>query len=203
MKRFVLASAVLGLVGAVDTASAGTINSDTVTIWSAATPGANSGSASQQGLPTATGLFGGPLPLVAGSTAFPSPINYNDTTVNTIPGFFTTAGAPIPATCLATCAAAVFSNGGFADATVMRFQFTTLTAELLTINHDDGISLFVKGTEDLTNSTNLLPLAASAPTPSVCPLLRSSLLPFRCHRYLVVGRATDRGGGDPSAQPER
>src|SRR4029077_2703242 len=130
----------------------GTVISDNVTIWSAPTPGANSGSASQQGLPTAVGLFGGPLPLVAGSTPFAQPINYNDTTVNTIPGFFTTAGAPVPATCLATCQAAVFSNGNFSDATVMRFQFTTLTAELLTINHDDGISLFVKGTENLTNS---------------------------------------------------
>jgi hypothetical protein len=162
MKRFVLASAVL--VAAIGTASAGTVISDNVTIWSAPTPGANAGSASQQGLPTATGLFGGPLPLVAASTPFAQPINYNDTTVDTIPGFFTTAGAPVPATCLATCQAAVFSNGNFSDATVMRFQFTVLTPELLTVNHDDGISLFVKGTEDLTNSANLLPLAASAPT---------------------------------------
>jgi hypothetical protein len=164
MKRFVLASAVLGLVGAVGTASAGTVNSDNVTIWSAATPNANQFSASQQGLPTATGLFGGPLGLVAGSTAFTSPINYNDTTVNTIPGFFASGGAPTPATCLATCSSVTFSSGNFANATVFRFQFTTLTAELLTINHDDGISLFVKGTEDLTNSANLLPLSAASPT---------------------------------------
>jgi PEP-CTERM motif len=161
MKRFVLASAVLA--AAIGAANAGTINSNTVTIWSAPTPGANSGSASQQGLPTATALFGGPLPLVAGSTAFTSPINYSDSTVDTIPGFFTTAGAPVPATCLATCQAAVFSNGGFSDATVMRFTFTALGPELLTINHDDGISLFLAGTEpNLAN--NLLPLAASAPT---------------------------------------
>ena len=34
----------------------------------------------------------------------------------------------------------------------------------MTIHHDDGISLFVKGTEDLTNSANLLPLSAASPT---------------------------------------
>ena len=160
------AVAVGALVGGAGAASADTIMSSTVTIWAAATPGATSTSASQQGLPTAVGLFGGPLPLVAGSTAYAFGINYNDTSINTIPGFFASnsPASPTPATCLATCQAAVFSNGGFSDATVFRFQFTTLTAELLTINHDDGISLFVKGTEDMTNSANLLPLSASGPT---------------------------------------
>jgi PEP-CTERM motif-containing protein len=164
MKRFVLASAVL--VAAIGTASAATINSDTVTIWSAATPGATSTSASQQGLPTATGLFGGPLPLVAASTPFTSPINYNDTALNTIGGFFASdsPAAPTPATCNATCSALPLSLGNFADATVFRFTFTALTPELLTINHDDGVSLFLAGTENLTNSNNLLPLSASSPT---------------------------------------
>jgi hypothetical protein len=54
--------------------------------------------------------------------------------------------------------------GNFADATVFRFTFTALTPELLTINHDDGVSLFLAGTENLTNSNNLLPLSASSPT---------------------------------------
>ena len=65
MKRLLLASAVLGLAGTIGTANAAVITSDTVTIWNAATPGATFTSISQQGLPTAVGLFGGPLPLVA------------------------------------------------------------------------------------------------------------------------------------------
>jgi hypothetical protein len=166
MKRFVLASAILCVVGAIGTASAATINSDTVTIWSAPTPGANSSSASQQGLPTAVGLFGGPLPLVAASTPFTSPINYNDTALNTIGGFFASdsPAAPTPATCNATCSALPLSLGNFADATVFRFTFTVATAGTFSANHDDGISLFLAGTENLTNSNDLLPLAASAPT---------------------------------------
>src|SRR5215831_4205450 len=64
---------------ATQTANAATIISNTVTIWNAATPGANSNSISQQGLPTAVGLFGGPLGLVAASTPFAFPINYNVT----------------------------------------------------------------------------------------------------------------------------
>jgi hypothetical protein len=167
MKRIVLASAALCLVGAVSTANAATINSDNVTIWSAATPGANSGSASQQGLPTAVGLFGGPLPLVAASTPFTSPINYNDTGANgnTIPGFFQSdsPGAPTPATCTGTCTTLTFSSGNFANATVFRFQFTVGTAGLFSATHDDGISLFLQGTDN-NNANDLLPIAASSPT---------------------------------------
>jgi hypothetical protein len=165
--RNVLAFAVLGLVGAIGTANADVISSTTVTVWNGATPGADSNSASQQGLPTATGLFGGPLPLVAGSTAFAFPISYNDTALNTIPGFFAsdTPPAPTPATCTsAACLTNPLSLGGFAQATVFRFTFTTAVPETLSITHDDGISLFLAGTENTTNSNNLLPLSAASPT---------------------------------------
>ena len=84
MKRLLLAA--LGLIGTIGTANAVVITSGTVTIWNAATPGATFTSISQQGLPTAVGLFGGPLPLVAASTPFALPINYNDASANTIPG---------------------------------------------------------------------------------------------------------------------
>jgi hypothetical protein len=104
MKRLLLTSALLGLAGTIGTANAEII-SDTVTIWSAATPGATSTTISQQGLPTATGLFGGPLPLVAASTPYAHPIAYNDQANNTIGGFFTTAGNPVPATLAAPGAA--------------------------------------------------------------------------------------------------
>src|SRR5215472_3970376 len=94
-----LLSAGLFLAGAIGSANADVITSDTVTIWNAATPGATSTSISQQGLPTAVGLFGGPLPLVAASTPYAFPINYNDTAVATIPGFFASGTGPTPATC--------------------------------------------------------------------------------------------------------
>src|SRR5215469_1138857 len=96
-----LLSAGLFLAGAIGAANADVITSTTVTIWNAATPGATSSDISQQGLPTAVGLFGGPLPLVAGSTPFAFPINYDDTGLNTIPGFYASDSppAPIPATC--------------------------------------------------------------------------------------------------------
>jgi len=126
MKRLLLASAVLGLVATIGTANAAVITSTDVTIWNAATTGATSTSISQQGLPTAVGLFGGPLPLVAASTPFANAINYSDTTVNTIPGFFAsdTPTAPTPLTCMGACLTNPLSLGGFAQATVFRFIFT-------------------------------------------------------------------------------
>lgn len=170
LKHLLLASAMVGLVGTIS-AEAAVITSATVTIWNAATPGANSSSPSQQGLPTATGLFGGPLPLVAASTAYAFPINYHDTAVNTIPGFFASdsPAAPTPATCTGACLTNPLSLGGFAQATVMRFTFTETISETFSATHDDGISLFVAGTE--TNSCtitscpgDLLPTSAASPT---------------------------------------
>jgi hypothetical protein len=173
-KSLLLASAVLGLVGASGTANAETITSATVTIWNAATPGATSTSISQQGLPTAVGLFGGPLPLVAASTPFAFPINYNDTGANTIPGFFASdsPAAPTPATCTSTaCLTNPLSLANFAQATVFRFAFTETVAETFTVTHDDGVSLFVAGTETTTCTIascpgDLLPTSAATPTTS-------------------------------------
>jgi len=172
MKRLLLVCAVLGLVGTICTVKADVMTSATVTIWNAATPGATSSSISQQGLPTAVGLFGGPLPLVAGSTAFAFSINYNDTSLNTIPGFFAsdTPVAPTPSTCTsAACLNNPLSLGGFAQATVFRFTFTAATAETFSAIHDDGISLFVAGTETTTCTIascpgDLLPTSAAQPT---------------------------------------
>jgi len=165
MKRLLLASAVLGLAATIGTVNAAPITSSTVTIWNAATPGATSTSISQQGLPTAVGLFGGPLGLVAASTPFPNPITYSDTSINTIPGFL----GSTPATCTGACLTNPLSLGGFAQATVFRFTFTELTAETFSALHDDGISLFVAGTETSTCTIascpgDLLPTSAAAPT---------------------------------------
>ena len=173
MKRLLLA--IFGLAGTIGTANAAVITSDTVTIWNAATPGATATSISQQGLPTAVALFGGPLPLVAGSTAFAFPINYNDTSANTIPGFFAsdTPAALTPATCTSTaCTTNPLSLGSFAQATVFRFTFTETTAETFSATHDDGISLFVAGTETTTCTIascpgDLLPTSAAQFTTAV------------------------------------
>src|SRR5215831_9411809 len=167
MKRLLLASA-LGLTVIAGSAHAVPLTSSMVTIWSADTPGNNAGSPAQQGLPTAVGLFGGPLPLVAGNTAFANTITYNDPGggPNTIGGFFAShvggAVAP-PATCDAACQATTGSLGGFAHATVFRFTFTAPSDGSLTIEHDDGVSLFVAGTEPAL-ANDLLPVASSAPT---------------------------------------
>jgi hypothetical protein len=175
MNRLLPAVAALGLIGTIGTANAAVITSATVTIWNAATPGATFTSISQQGLPTAVGLFGGPLPLVAGSTAFTFPINYNDTSANTIPGFFASdiPAAPTPATCTsAACLTNPLSLGGFAQATVFRFTFTETTAETFSALHDDGISLFVAGTETTACTIascpgDLLPTTAAQPTGAI------------------------------------
>jgi hypothetical protein len=167
---------VLGLAATIGTANADVIDSTTVTIWNAATPGATFTSISQQGLPTAVGLFGGPLPLVAGSTSFAYPINYSDTSLDSIPGFFasdTPAAAPTPATCTsAACLHNPLSLGNFAEATVFRFTFTENTAETFSVSHDDGVSLFVAGTETGSCTIascpgDLLPTTAAEPTTEV------------------------------------
>jgi len=168
MYRRILACAVLGLVGTINTANADVINSTTVTIWAGATPGANINSPGQQGLPTAIGLFGGPLGLVAASTPYVAPINYNLGTggIDTIPGFFA-ANSPAsatPVTCVGSCLTNPLSLGNFAFATVFRFTFTLAEASFLSFTHDDGISLFLAGTETSNNASDLLALAAASPT---------------------------------------
>jgi hypothetical protein len=175
MKRLLLASAVLGLAATIGMVNAAPITSSTVTIWNAATPGATSTSLSQQGLPTAVGLFGGPLGLVAASTPFANPITYSDTSINTIPGFL----GSTPATCTGACLTNALTSpgGGFSNATVFRFTFTEATAETFSATHDDGISLFVAGSETMNGLNpgncsivlgscpgDLLPISAAAPT---------------------------------------
>ena len=170
MKGLLLASAVLGLAGTIGTANAVPISSSNITIWTGDTPGDVSTSVRQQGLPTATtfaqALNPAGLPLIADGSDFANPINYNDTTNDTIGGFFTTAGLATPSTCNAACQATTLSTGGFAHATMFVFVFTAPSTGTLTITHDDGISLFPFLTEDGTNSTDLLPIADAAPTPA-------------------------------------
>jgi len=83
---------------------------------------------------------------------------------------YDTPAAPTPATCTsAACLTNPLSLGGFAQATVFRFTFTENVAETFSALHDDGISLFVAGTET-NNCTiascpgDLLPTSAAQPT---------------------------------------
>jgi hypothetical protein len=163
MKRLLFATALLGLAGAVGTANAVPLTSANVTIWSG-TSGGGAGGAGNQGLPSSVAQFAGPLPLVAAQTAFANPINYNNTTTNTILGFFQSAGQPAPTTCAAgaACQGHILSTGGFADATTFRFNFTAPSTGSLTISHDDGVSLFLAG-----NTVNNLFPGQSAPTNTV------------------------------------
>jgi hypothetical protein len=125
-------------------------------------------------LPTSVGLFGGPLPLVAASTPFAFAINYNDPAagIDTIPGFFAsdTPAAPTPATCTSPACLTNPLTGG--NSTVFRFTFTETTAETFSAIHDDGISLFVAGTETTSCTIascpgDLLPTTAAEPTSAV------------------------------------
>jgi hypothetical protein len=171
MKRLLLASALLGVAGSIWAANAAPLTSNSVEIWSGDTIGDTSTSFRQQGLPTASGLFSGGLgmglPLITNTPTYVAPINYNDTTNNTIGGFFTTAGNPIPANCqpAGQCQGVTLSTAGFNHATVFEFSFTLTSAGTLSITHDDGVSLYVAGTE-VTGATgpDLLPVSNSSPT---------------------------------------
>jgi hypothetical protein len=164
MKRLLFASALLGLAGTIASADAAPITSATVTIWSGVS-GGGAGGPGNQGLPTSTALFGGPLPLIAGSAAFVAPINYNDTLTNTVAGFFAsdTPAQGVPSTCVGTCPTQQLSTSGFGNATTFRFTFTASASGTLNVTHDDGVSLFVAGTEPAL-ANDLFPVSASAPT---------------------------------------
>jgi len=168
MHRVILAFAALGLVGTIGTAKADAIISTSVTIWDGATPGATITSPGQQGLPTATALFGGPLALIAAQTLYAAPINYNLGAggTDTIPGFFAAnnPASPIPVTCTGLCLTNPLSQDNFAFATVFRFTFDLAVASTLSFTHDDGISLFLAGTETSNNAADLLGLTAASPT---------------------------------------
>jgi hypothetical protein len=161
MKHLLLAAAALSVAGAIGTANADPqLMSNSVEIWNGLNPSpGDSTNASQQGLPSSTAMFGGPLGLLAPTTTpYSQPINYKDTTDTTVGGFFTTAGNPVPATCLAsaTCPGTTISTATFNRATTMEFTFTVAAGgEALSIFHDDGISIFVPGTESSGISADL------------------------------------------------
>jgi hypothetical protein len=125
----ILAVAALGLVGTLGTAKADVISSITVEIWSANTPGATSGSPTQQALPSAALLLGAPV-LV--QTNYAAPINYNlQSGTDTIGGFFAAnspASAP-PTGCgsASTCSNTLLSSSTFSHVTLFEFVAREVT----------------------------------------------------------------------------
>jgi hypothetical protein len=171
VKRLLLAVTALGLAGTIGTANAAPVSvplqASSLTIWSGDTtsPADPTGVGfRQQALPSASaaptiGTAGG-LPLVStvGVTGASGPIDFNLPMggTNTIQGFFNTASAPFTSAgcpALSTCAGGELSDGtgnGHAPylfATLFEFDFTAPSTGPLTVTHDDGVSLFVAGTE--------------------------------------------------------
>ncbi len=174
MRRLLLASAILGLAGTITTANADILQASDLGIWSGPTPGVTFTSANQQALPATRGL----LPLVSTTGADPAsgPINFNlpglSATPSTIGAFLASAGSFSAPGCNATCmgldlsgASGYYSNPGLPAATTLfEFSFTAPSNGKLTIDHDDGASLFADmGTGNDPGPTNLLPLSDSTP----------------------------------------
>lgn len=163
MRNLLLASAVFGVIGTMGTANAVPLTASELGIWSGNTPGSNSGSANQQALPGARAL----LPLVSTSShdAVSGPINLTASS-NTI-GNFLASGPIVDAGCGATCKGTQLSASGFASATLFEFLFTAPSNGTLTIQHDDGVSLFTDGGGgNNPTGADLLPVGDSAPTTS-------------------------------------
>jgi PEP-CTERM motif len=180
MRRFLLASAVLGLGGILGlggtttTANADILQADDLGIWNALTPGVTPTSANQQALPATRGLL--PLVSTTGKDAASGPINFNlpglSATPSTIGGFLASAGSFNAPGCNATCmglnlsgASGYYSNPALSAATTLfEFSFIAPSDGKLTITHDDGVSLFADmGGGNNPGPTNLLPLSDSIP----------------------------------------
>jgi hypothetical protein len=164
MRRlFLTSAAAIGLLGFATAANAVPLTATALGIWSGLTPGATITSATQQALPSARGL----LPLISTSShdAVTGSINLN-AAANTVSSFL--SSGPITDTgCGAVCQGTALSAGSFARATLFEFLFTAPSNGTLTIQHDDGVSLFVDlGGGNNPGPTNLLPVGDSAPTPS-------------------------------------
>jgi hypothetical protein len=169
LKRLLLAVTALGLAGTIGTANAApvggagtgtTVNS--LAIWNALTPGDPLGIGnSQKALPAAFPIFGNPImnpgALVASGAVTGGQINFNLASgTATIGNFLSTS----PGTWPGAGSLVTISQGGFAQASLFEFKFTTTSAGSLSIVNDDGVSLFVDG----NTTTDLLPLLAANPT---------------------------------------
>jgi hypothetical protein len=168
MKRLFLASAVLGLTATIGTANAAPVTTlDTLTIWNAMTPGSTATSANQQALPATNPLFTGADLISTPPNTAAGGINFSLLSGTPTVGAFLATDSPALTVdpCGATCSATTISAGGFAQATLMRLNFTVGTTSTFSVTHDDGVSLFTAGTT--ATASDLFAVADSAPTTAV------------------------------------
>jgi len=180
MKRLFLAASALVLGGAMGSANAAPI--DTLSneiIWSADTPGAAIGSDSQKALPFNPIKTAGNLKA---SGAAATTINFN--LAGPAPGAtsliqdFQNSDVPAlttnPCPTGSACGTTTLSVLGFQHVSLFEFTFTAptganVTSDTLLSTHDDGVSLFLAGTEAACTSsatcpTDLFPVADANPT---------------------------------------
>jgi PEP-CTERM motif len=190
MRGLLLASAVLGLAGAITTANADPVTGPSLPIatlsnmiiWSADTNGVQT-DPSQLALPFNPIKIPGNV-FASGAAATTINFNLHDPLGATgMIGQFLAANSPALTTnpCTATsgpggssCLTETLSVLGFTHATLFEMTFTAPTgtnviADNLTATHDDGAALFLAGTESSCTSTascstDLFPVADAGPT---------------------------------------
>lgn len=167
MKRLLLVSAVVGLVTTMGTANATPVTTlDTLTIWNALTPGATITSASQQALPATNPLFTAADLISTPPNTAAGGINFSLLSGTPTVGAFLATDNPALTInpCGAACSATTISQGGFAQTSLMRFNFTVGSTSTFNATHDDGVALFTAGTT--ATASDLFAVADSSPTTS-------------------------------------
>ena len=163
MKRLILATALLGLAGTFGSANATIINATSTALWNALTPNGLPANSSN-GAPSAFPVLGNPIQTgadaltITGSGAINFNVQGPNTTLTTISQFLNSSPG-YTFTC-AACATTFISQPSFAQSSLFEFTFTVGTSGTLTVNHDDGASLFALG----NTTTDLLPTSAITPT---------------------------------------
>jgi PEP-CTERM motif len=168
MRRLLVASAVLGLAATIGTANATPVTTlTTLTIWNALTPGSNGGSANQQALPATNPLFTLADLISTPPNTAAGGINFDLQSGTPTVGAFLATDSPALSInpCGAACSATIISQGGFAQTSLMRLNFSVGSTSTFNATHDDGVALFTAGTT--ATASDLFAVADSAPTGAV------------------------------------
>jgi hypothetical protein len=164
IKRTNILSAVaaLALMGTATVANAAPISGATYEVWHQTQGSVLSTDPSQQALPNGGILSpGNNINTPTGTGTYTGPLSFN-APLNNVGSFLSSGGGSFT-NCNATCQAVQLSAGGFTSETLFEFIFTLSSSQTLTVNNDDGASLFLSGTTGL-NANDLFPLAAAEPT---------------------------------------
>jgi len=170
MKHLFLAVTALSLAGTIGTANAVTVPlvATDLGIWHEINPSPGNGlDPTQVALPAARTTPGSTL--ISGGTHDPAagPI-FLDGQPDNMVGSFLASGPIVTATCGGTCATTILSTPLFVTSTLFEFSFTAPSSGSLTINHDDGVSLFTdSGVGNSPTGSDLFMLSDANPTPPV------------------------------------